>query len=181
MAYRSPPYIRPGSLDDSPIEDDDGSQEAGYLMPVPLDDPEFSFEGRPEDYPEEWTEQGPKGLRVRSNRRKQAPYSLHVDIDGRICTEGRLTWFIPGKFRFCPSCGHQPSTGAREINKLAGLSAEGRSSATTLLVSSTLRWMGVNECMLPPCRSCSFVSYGIKATGRMTRDGALCAGRRTPA
>jgi hypothetical protein len=30
---------------------------------------------------------------------------------------------------------------AREINKVAGLSAEGRSSATTLLVSSTLRWM----------------------------------------
>lgn len=134
-------HALPRSIDDSPIEDDDASQEAGYLMPVPLDDTEFSFEGRPEDYPEEWTEQGPKGLRVRSNRRKQAPCSLHVDIDGRICPEGRLTWFIPGKFRFCPCCGHQPSSGAREINKLAGLSAEGRSSATTLLVTSTLRWM----------------------------------------
>jgi hypothetical protein len=38
---------------------------------------------------------------------------------------------------------------AREINKLASLSAEGRSSATTLLVSSALRWMNTNAVSLP--------------------------------
>ncbi len=48
---------------------------------------------------------------------------------------------MPGKFHFCPPCKDQPPTQAREINKLASLSAEGRSSATTLLVSSALRWM----------------------------------------
>ena len=46
-----------------------------------------------------------------------------------------------GKFRFCPACGEIPAGQAREFNKLASLSAEGRSSATTLLVSSVLRWM----------------------------------------
>ena len=50
-------------------------------------------------------------------------------------------WFLPGKFHFCPACKDQPPSQAREINKLASLSAEGRSSATTLLVSSALRWM----------------------------------------
>ena len=56
-----------------------------------------------------------------------------------------MRWFIPGKFRFCPACKDQPSTQAREINKLAGLSAEGRSSATTVLASSALRWMNDPE------------------------------------
>ena len=32
---------------------------------------------------------------------------------------------MPGKFRFCPTCKDQPPTQAREINKLASLSAEG--------------------------------------------------------
>ena len=39
----------------------------------------------------------------------------------------------------------QPAGQAREINKLASLSAEGRSSATTLLVSSALRWMNTQR------------------------------------
>src|SRR5262249_34978274 len=44
----------------------------------------------------------------------------------------------------------QPAQQAREINKLAGLSAEGRSSATTLLVSSAVRWMNRHAASLPP-------------------------------
>ena len=43
-----------------------------------------------------------------------------------------------------------PAAGGRDINKLAGLSAEGRSSATTLLVSSALRWMNRNDTTLKP-------------------------------
>ena len=43
--------------------------------------------------------------------------------------------------RFCPQCRHQPPSQARDINKLASLSAEGRSSATTLIVSTLLSWM----------------------------------------
>src|SRR5262249_7131122 len=52
--------------------------------------------------------------------------------------------------RFCPACKHQPAGQAREINKLAALSAEGRSSATTLLVSSAVRWMNAHAGSLPP-------------------------------
>ena len=45
------------------------------------------------------------------------------------------------KFRFCPCCGDYSIGAGRDINRLAGLTAEGRSSATTILVSSIIRWM----------------------------------------
>ena len=77
---------------------------------------------------------------------------LTVDAAGAVGTTGRRAWFLPGKFRFCPACGDQPAGQAREINKLASLSAEGRSSATTLLVSSALRWMNTQRRALPPER-----------------------------
>jgi hypothetical protein len=142
--------ILPRSIDDTPIEDDEGTEKAGYLMLKPDGDSEFSFEGDPQDYPEEWTEQAPGGsLRLKGDRRRQAPESLTVDETGMVGTTGRSAWFLPGKFRFCLSCRDQPAGQAREINKLAGLSAEGRSSATTLLVSSALRWMNAHPDSLP--------------------------------
>ncbi len=91
---------------------------------------------------------GPSGPRLRSDRRKQAPQPVEIEADGRIGT-GRRFWFIPGKFRFCPACKHAPASQAREYTKLASLSAEGRSSATTLLVSSTLRWMNEPASTIP--------------------------------
>src|SRR5438067_12500957 len=80
-------------------------------------------------------------MRLRSNRRRSATREIMVDPGGAVGTTGRRAWFLPGKFGFCPACKEQPPGQAREINKLASLSAEGRSSATTLLVSSALRWM----------------------------------------
>ena len=115
-------------------------------MPEPENDGDYSFAGAAEDYPEEWLEFGSGGtVRLRSNRRPYAAQDLNVDADGTAGTAGRRAWFLPGKFRFCPACGDQPAVQAREINKLASLSAEGRSSATTLLVSSALRWMNTGR------------------------------------
>jgi hypothetical protein len=140
-------HALPRDIDETPLEDTNSSDRAGYLMPEPdADDDQFSFSGRPEDYPEEWTEITRDGsVRLRSDHRKFAPQSMIVSAGGVIGTTGRPTWFLPGKFKLCPACGYQPAAQAREINKVAGLSAEGRSSATTLLVSSALRWMNRNE------------------------------------
>ena len=141
----------PRSIDETPLEDADSDEEAGYLMPEPDNDTEYGFTGAPEDYPEEWVEPAPSGgVRLRSERRKFAPRSVNVEASGAVGEVGRRAWFLPGKFRFCPACGHQPPGQAREINKLAGLSAEGRSSATTLLVSSALRWMNAQGNRVPP-------------------------------
>ena len=139
----------PRPIDETPLEDADGADQAGYLMPEPESDPDYAFSGEAEDYPDDWVEDSRVGLRLRSNRRSSAPLSVTVEPDGRIGGTGRRFWFLPGKFKFCPACRHQPPAQAREINKLAGLSAEGRSSATTLLVSSVLRWMNAAGSSVP--------------------------------
>lgn len=139
----------PRSIDDTPIEDSDSDEQAGYLMPEPSNDPDFEFDGKPEGFPEEWVEQGPSGPRLRPDKKKFAPQSVLVEADGTIGASGQQVWFIPGKFRFCPACRHMPAGQARELTKLASLSAEGRSSATTLLVSSALRWMNQHADMIP--------------------------------
>jgi DEAD/DEAH box helicase len=134
--------VLPRPIDETPIDSDDSGNESGYLMPEPENDPEYGFSGEPEDFPEEWTEIGPGGSRrVRSDKREFVPRPISVRSSGVVGEGGKRSLFLPGKFRFCPYCKDQPPGQAREISKLAGLSAEGRSSATTLLVSSALRWM----------------------------------------
>jgi Lhr-like helicase len=128
----------PRPIDEPPLDDEDGAEQAGYLMPEPTRDDDFTFDGTPEQFPEDWLD--PAG-RIKSNLRAFVPQAVTIDAAGAVGSGGRRAWFLPGKFRFCPACKDQPPGQAREINKLAGLSAEGRSSATTLLVSSTLRWM----------------------------------------
>jgi Lhr-like helicase len=132
----------PRPIDETPLDNDDSPDEAGYLMPEPVLDADYRFAGEPEDFPDEWTEVGPGGTRrIRLDKRGFAPRRIFVQPSGVIADGGKSALFLPGKFKFCPNCKDQPAGEAREINKLAGLSAEGRSSATTLLVSSALRWM----------------------------------------
>ena len=63
-----------------------------------------------------------------------------VAPDGRVGS-GTTVWFLPGRFRLCLRCGNTQGGAARDRTRLASLSAEGRSSATTVLVGSVLRWM----------------------------------------
>jgi Lhr-like helicase len=134
----------PRLIDSIPEEDSDGDKLEGYLMPEPLgaEDPDYSFQGELDDYPDEWKEVDGRGhTRLRPNRKSQIAARYRIAPDGQTSSDGRVVWFLPGKFRLCPACLDQPSVQGREINKLAGLSAEGRSSATTLLISSALRAM----------------------------------------
>jgi hypothetical protein len=134
----------------TPLDDPDSAERPGYLMPEPENDSDFTFNGELEDFPEDWLELDRGGApRLRRDRKKYVPEPLTVDATGIIGSTGRRSWFLPGKFRFCTACKHQPAGQAREINKLAGLSAEGRSSATTLLVSSAIRWMNTHASSLP--------------------------------
>jgi hypothetical protein len=72
--------------------------------------------------------------------------------DGRVGS-GMKVWFLPGKFRFCLRCTETQGGSTRDRNRLASLSAEGRSSATTVLVASALRWMhGAHSGMEPYTR-----------------------------
>lgn len=126
---------------DEPARDEpeaDGTR-TGFLVPAF----NVEFSGIPSDYPDDWQEvtaSGQERLKA-SHRGKHDGELLNILTDGMIGSDGEAVWFFPGKYRFCPSCKHQPPQQARDINKLAGLSAEGRSSATTLIVSVILAWM----------------------------------------
>jgi Lhr-like helicase len=142
--------VLPRPIDETPLGDPEEGERAGYLMPEPQGDPDYGFTGDLNDYPEDWLETGPGGTpRLRANRRRSALKDVTVDPGGAVGTTGIRAWFQPGKFQFCPACKDQPPSQAREINKLASLSAEGRSSATTLLVSSALRWMNGAKSSVP--------------------------------
>ncbi|MBK6515659.1 MAG: DEAD/DEAH box helicase [Polyangiaceae bacterium] len=140
----------PRSIDDAPptTEDDeqptdagDGLEEFGFVTLHPLGDADFTFNDRDEDFPENWIEyDGGGNARLKPYYRGARPSTLHVAADGHIGSGARV-WFIPGKFRFCLRCGHTQGGSARDRTRLASLSAEGRSSATTVLVASVLRWM----------------------------------------
>jgi ATP-dependent helicase YprA (DUF1998 family) len=124
--------------------DSDGN--AGFLYHSeenPWYDDEDSLRER---LPEDWLEEDRNGIRVRRNRQKDLPYAVHVRADGtRVETFGSDEnlfdcHFVKAPFRFCLHCG--VSYGSRQIGdfaKLASLSSEGRSTATTILSLSAIR------------------------------------------
>ena len=135
----------PRELNDQ--HDDEG--RAGFLFyssdnPWPLD--QDSVEER---LPDEWLEETRAGFRVRRNRREDLPRSVRVRGDGADAVELDLVenaanvldcHFVPAPFRFCLQCG--VSYNARQTDdfaKLASLSSEGRSTATTILSLSAMR------------------------------------------
>lgn len=138
-------------IDDAPptVKDEAGADpietrpegQFGFLTPEPVDDPAFTFDDRDEDYPEAWLEFDANGSpRLRKYYRNARAQSHRVAADGRIGS-GTKVWFQPGKFCLCLRCGNTEGGASRDRTRLASLSAEGRSSATTVLVASALRWM----------------------------------------
>lgn len=65
---------------------------------------------------------------------------MSVDPQG-VEGAGLDMWFMKGKFSLCLRCEDTPPPQGRDRNRLSGLSAEGRSSATTILNSVTLEGM----------------------------------------
>ena len=137
--------------DDEHEGDDDESpdREVFGFLTLHARDAEFTFADREEDYPEIWLDFDAAGNpRIKSHYRSARPRDVIVLPNGKVGS-GAKAWFIPGRFRFCLRCGATHSTSARDRTRLASLSAEGRSSATTVLVSSALRWMHGHDSGLP--------------------------------
>jgi ATP-dependent helicase YprA (DUF1998 family)/very-short-patch-repair endonuclease len=117
----------------------DDERVAGYLYlstthPWPSDPDEMMVR-----LPDDWLEIHRGVLRIRPNRRKQLPQPIRVRPDGAEDASGEECVFVDTPFRFCLCCG--VSYGARQASdfaKLASLSSEGRSSATTILSLATI-------------------------------------------
>jgi Lhr-like helicase len=133
----------PVGSDDHPQVEEGDSPDGEILgfITLQVQDADFDFADRVEDYPETWLDFDAAGNpRIKSHYRAARVLPLTIAPDGAV-GRGAGAWFIPGRFRFCLRCGATHSSSARDRTRLASLSAEGRSSATTVLVSSALRWM----------------------------------------
>ena len=131
--------IEPRELSERGNDDDDVVY--GYFMP----DPEGVFD--PTDlegqYPEDWLEFKDGVPKLKSSYRKFSPIPVNMDTSGMVSGGGLAGWFLLKSFRFClhPDCNAQHSARANDVNKLSGLSSEGRSSATTVLTISSLKYL----------------------------------------
>jgi len=137
--FDNEPCFSPREIDDVAAEDKE--QQYGFLAPI-RDGQEF--QGRIEDYPDAWIDYSKAALALKPTYRSAQPIHLKVSPQGNR-GHGRDYWYIPGKYRFCLNCGHVHEARGRDINRLAGLSGEGRSSATTVLTLSILRQLFANE------------------------------------
>lgn len=150
--------LLPRDIDDMPktpagdgpdsSDDDQQAERLGFILPLNPTDP-LEFQGLPEDYPETWIETTSGGeTRLKRDYRHLAAERLSVDPSGRVGT-GNPVWFMPGKFRYCLRCRAVHGAQGKDNNRLASLSAEGRSSASTILTTSALRWMHGAESRVP--------------------------------
>ncbi len=122
---------------------EDESQEdhihAGYLMvldePWPSD-PSIELER----LPDEWKEIFHGSPRIRADRRDKRPIPHTFRKDGTEAASGLPVVFLSAPFCFCPNCRVTYSPRQRkDFGKLATLSSEGRSTATTVLSLSAVR------------------------------------------
>ena len=138
MEGKSPNRFMPRELTERSNEDD--SLLFGYL--IPDEDGLFDAEDIENHYPEEWLEYRDGFARLKPYYRKFRPIFVSIDTEGRVSGSGTQFWFIPGTFRFCLRCGvSYDGVLKSDLAKLSGLSTEGRSSATTVLVLSAMRYL----------------------------------------
>ena len=127
-------------------ERDRGFLYIGEASPWP-DHPDTEIERIPDD----WLEEKLDGrMAVKSERRKDLPSITHVGPDGREGPGGLRVAWIPAPFKFCLVCGVEYSgRQTRDLGKLATLGSGGRSSATSLLSVTTVRWLRQNVVVEP--------------------------------
>ena len=130
-----------------PRQDNDIATDSdGYLyvsddLPWP-ESPEVAIsDGR---LPYSWTVLADDGGTVLApNKEKYLPEAIHVAVDGRHVPPGQglLAAWVASPFRFCIRCrvSYERRGGGKDFAQLAKLSAEGRSSALSVVGASIVR------------------------------------------
>ncbi|WP_461246155.1 DEAD/DEAH box helicase [Treponema sp. R6D11] len=118
---------------DSPVPKD-SEDEIGFLVPV---EGTLKYHGE-EDLPDYWFEDFHGEPRIKRSQKNYVPRPMNIDIYGEMNEEGSPFYYIPGAIRFCPHCSTTHEAKGKDINRLSGLSGEGRSSATTMLTLNIL-------------------------------------------
>ncbi len=120
---------------DERTTDDNEELAFGFLCPR---GPGQLYAGRLEDLPDTWLDLAKAEPKLKYSYKNARPLATRVDPLGKEGL-GEEYWYIPGKFRFCLKCGQLHEAHGKDINRLAGLSGEGRSSATTIIGLTTLQ------------------------------------------
>ncbi|MCC6973393.1 MAG: DEAD/DEAH box helicase [Anaerolineae bacterium] len=125
----------------------DPVSEAGYLYigshkPWPRDYDEL-IEG--DRLPDDWLEERNGTRRIRSHRREKLPRHVRILPSGDEDAQGQECVYVSSPFMFCLNCGVSYGARQSDFGKLATLSSEGRSSATTLLSLSTIRSLKTSD------------------------------------
>jgi len=114
---------------------DEEEQQAGYLMLAPAEE-----DWSEDRIPEEWYD---ASGRFKNSWRDRVPTAVWVAPDGTYWRNSRAgaikMWWQKEPFSLCLRCGEFYTAKERDFAKLASLSSEGRSSATTVLAVSLLR------------------------------------------
>lgn len=134
QSKQAPASYTPREIDDI-TADDNEDVYFGFLCPASADQ---QYKGALEDLPETWLDFSRDDPKVKQTYKNAVPSSAYVDARGHVGS-GERFWYVPGKFRFCLNCGQLHEAHGKDINRLASLSGEGRSSATTILTLSALR------------------------------------------
>lgn len=127
----------PRNINEKSHENDEDVTSGFFML-----DPKHSWDDAdPDQYPENWIDTTKEEPRLKSNYKKYKPVETYIEPDGSTSHDGVRGWYMPGAFRFCLSCGISHAARGRDTSRLTGLSGEGRSSATTVLTLSALRYM----------------------------------------
>lgn len=120
------------------IENTDENTHPGYLMLAPAQN-----DWSEDRIPEEWRDARDRLTRTWKDR---VPEPVWVAPDGNCYTaprEGAIKmWWQAAPFSLCLTCGEFYTARERDFSKLASLSSEARSSATTVLATALLRHSG---------------------------------------
>ncbi|MFA5468035.1 MAG: DEAD/DEAH box helicase [Sphaerochaetaceae bacterium] len=157
----------PRMIEDLITQSDDEDSRFGHLVPVY---PGQMYQGE-SDLPDTWFDYNNRlgEFVVKSNLKKNVPKLVEVLPNGITGAEGTKYWFIPKTVRFCPNCGLEHEARSRDVNKLVGLSGEGRSSATTIITLNLLEQMFDKDAV-------TFVQKKILGFSDNRQDAALQSG-----
>lgn len=111
----------PREIDDI-SSDDDKDALYGFLCPIR---PGLLYGGLLEDLPDTWLDLSKSEPKIKPAYKNAVPQGATVNPQGQTAPGGEY-WYIPGKFRFCLSCGLTHEAYGKDINRLASLSGEGR-------------------------------------------------------
>lgn len=138
----------PRSLDDTVVGDEVHTQlEACILTPAHSAEKEqHVFDPNdPETLPETWLEERRNEWVVKREKKAHVPHLVHVNVLGNIVDEDNAPchdfYQTYHKFPYCVHCGNGFEMQGKVGNRIYGLSIEGRSSASTVLMLSALNLM----------------------------------------